>query len=167
MPISEVLLPEFDQEMASTRRVLERIPDDRLEWQPHPKSMTLGRLAGHVAELPFWGVMTLQTQSLDIAPPGGPQFQPGVATSCAQVLGVFDKNVADTRAAISATSDEQWAVPWSLLAGGHVLMTMPRSAVVRSMVMNHSIHHRAQLGVYLRLNDIAVPGAYGPSADER
>jgi uncharacterized damage-inducible protein DinB len=166
MAISQALLGEFDHEMANTRKVLERIPEDKLAWKPHVKSMALGRLAGHIAEMPGWGTMTLTTGQLDVAPVSGPQFQPTVAQSRDHVLGEFDKNRAAARDAIAAASDEEFMQPWSLLAGGRTIFTMPRIAVIRSMVMNHIIHHRAQLGVYLRLNDIPLPALYGPSADE-
>jgi uncharacterized damage-inducible protein DinB len=166
MPIKDALLPEFDHEMASTRKTLERVPEDKFGWKPHEKSMTMGRLAGHVAELPGWTVQTLKQDSLDIAPISGPPFQPKIATSRADLLAFFDKSVADGRAALASTSDEEMMKPWSLLAGGKTMMTMPKVAVLRTFVLSHGIHHRAQLGVYLRLNDVAVPSVYGPSADE-
>jgi uncharacterized damage-inducible protein DinB len=153
-------------EMAHTRKTLERVPDDKLGWKPHEKSMTLGRLAGHLAELPTWGQMTIESDSHDLAPSSGPTQQALTAKSRQEALDAFDKNVASMRAAIAAASDDQLMKPWSLLKGGQKLMTMPKIAVLRGFVMNHTIHHRAQLGVYLRLNDIAVPSIYGPSADE-
>ena len=164
--INQALLPEFDMEMANTRKTLERVPDDKLGWKPHEKSMTMGRLAGHLAELPMWGQMTIEHDSLDIAPPGAPPQQGLTAKSRQDTLAAFDKNVASMRAAIAGASDEQMMKPWSLLKGGQPLMTMPKIAVLRGFVMNHGIHHRAQLGVYLRLNNIPVPSIYGPSADE-
>jgi len=166
MPIRDVFLPEFDFEMANTRKTLERFPEDKAAWKPHDKSMTMGRLAGHLAELPSWMTMTLQSESVDIAPTSGPPFQPKVATTRADLLAFFDKNIGDARAALAATTDEQMMANWSLKAGGKTLMTMPRMAALRTFVLSHSIHHRAQLGVYLRLNDIPVPSLYGPSADE-
>ncbi len=153
-------------EMANTRQTLERVPDDKLAWRPHEKSMTLGRLAGHLAELPWWGIATMTNDTFDIAPPGAPPQQGLAAKSRQEALDTFDKNVAAARAAIAAASDEVLMKPWSLLKGGHTLMTMPKIAVLRSFVMNHMIHHRAQLGVFLRLNNIPVPAIYGPSADE-
>ena len=167
MAIKDMLLPEFDQEMAGARKTLERVPEDRPDYKPHPKSMTLGRLAGHLAELPLWAVMTLKHDELDMAPAGAPPLQPGVMTTRAKLLEEFDKNVAEARKALEATSDEQFMRPWSLLRSGQKLMTMPKLAVMRNFVLNHVIHHRAQLGVYLRLNDVAVPSIYGPSADEQ
>ncbi len=162
MPISEMLLPEFDEEMKNTRKLLERCPDGKFDYQPHPKSMTLGRLATHVAELPSWAAMALESEVLDIPP----DYTPTIAGHRAELLAIFDKSVKDARAKIAAATDEQWGKTWTLKFGGNAIMSMPRSAVVRSVVMNHMIHHRAQLGVFLRLNDVAIPGMYGPSADE-
>ena len=166
MAIKDMLLPEFDQEMAGARKTLERVPEDKPNFKPHEKSMTLARLAGHVAEVPKWGVMTLTRDSIDLAPPGGGGFQPGMMTSRAQLLAEFDKNVAEARQALANMSDADFMKPWSLMKGGVTLMTMPKIAVMRSFVMNHLIHHRAQLGVYLRMNNVPVPSIYGPSADE-
>ena len=162
MSISQMLLPEFDREMANTRKLLSSVPEDKFSWQPHAKSMTLGRLASHIAELPNWAVETINRETLELQP----GMKPWLATSQAELLERFDKNVDEARAAISGASDAHLAVDWSLIFGGRKVMTMPRVAVLRSVVMNHLIHHRAQLGVYLRLNDVAIPGMYGPSADE-
>jgi len=166
MPISQSLLPEFDHEMANTRKTLERIPDSKFAWKPHEKSMTLQKLATHLAELPGWAGVTLTQDFFDYAPVGGQPYQSPVLNSAQEIVAYFDKNVAGARAALVDVSDENLMKPWSLQAGGKPLFTMPRIAVLRSFVMNHIIHHRAQLGVYLRLNDVAVPGIYGPSADE-
>jgi uncharacterized damage-inducible protein DinB len=166
MAINQMLLPEFDMEMAKTRTMLERVPEDKFGWRPHEKSMTMGRLAGHIAEMGSWAVPTIDKESLDVAPPGAPPYQPAVLNTRKDILDLFDKNRVEARAAIAKASDENLEKPWSLLMGGKTIFTMPRAAVLRSMVMNHIIHHRAQLGVYLRLNDVAVPGMYGPSADE-
>ena len=166
MPISQAILPEFDQEMANTRKSLERVPDGKFTWKPHDKSMTMGRLASHCAEIPGWLVPTIGQDELDLAPPGAPPFKPSIANTTAEVLAIFDKNVADGRAALAGASDEHLMKTWSLLMTGRTVLSMPRVAVVRGMVMNHLIHHRAQLGVYLRLNDLPVPALYGPSADE-
>lgn len=166
MPLSEILLPEFDEESAVTRKTLERIPADKLDWQPHPKSMTMRRLASHLGNIPMWGVMTIEKDSLDLAPQGGePQDDPP-GESVEQILANFDARTAAMRAAIAGASDEHLAKPWTLCIGGHQLFSLPRQAVLRRMVMNHAVHHRAQLGVYLRLNGVAVPGPYGPSADD-
>jgi uncharacterized damage-inducible protein DinB len=167
MAIHEALLQEYDQEMASTRRTLERVPDDKLGWKPHPKSGSLGWLAGHVANLPGWAAITIREAGFDMMPKGIPVEMPPDPKSRKQLLETFDKNVAEARAAIAGASDEDLRGNWSLLKNGQALMTMPRSVCLRSFVMNHLIHHRAQLGVYLRLNDIPVPSIYGPSADEQ
>ena len=164
---SQSLLPEFDHEMANTRKVLERVPEDKPDYKPHPKSMTLARLAGHLAEMPGWGGIAMTTESLDMMPAGGPPTQAYVMTSRKELLALFDKNVAEARAAIAAATDEDFAKPWTLLAAGRTVLTMPRSGVLRGFVLSHTIHHRAQLGVYLRLNEIPIPALYGPSADER
>ncbi len=166
MTISQSLLPEFDQEMANTRKTLERIPEDKLTWKPHEKSMPLGRLAGHLAELSGWAVDTIKKDSLDFRPSDGPPMQPLIATSRQQLLEAFDNYVTASRAAIAGANDDHLMKPWSLMSAGRTIMTMPRIVVIRSFVMNHVIHHRAQLGVYLRLNNIPVPSIYGPSADE-
>ena len=160
------MLPEFDQEMVSTRKTLERLPDDKFGWTPHAKSMPLGKLAEHLAGIPSWIPMTIDQDSLDLAPPGRSAPKPPPAETTAQLLEMFDKNIAEARTALERVSDERLMQPWSLLHGGNTLLTLPRAAVLRTFVMNHLIHHRAQLGVYLRLNDIPVPSVYGPSADE-
>jgi uncharacterized damage-inducible protein DinB len=163
MAISDALLQEFDHEMANTRKTLERVPDDKLTWKPHPKSMTMGRLAEHLGELPGWALETMNKTSIDISLP----FERKEVTSTAEVIEAFDHNVSLAREAIAAASDSAFMQPWSLMAGEKTIFTMPKVAVLRSFVMNHLIHHRAQMGVYLRLNDIPVPAVYGPSADEQ
>jgi len=163
---AESVLPEFDQEMANTRRVLERILQDKLEWQAHPKSHTIGWNANHLADLPNWLVVTLTKPSLDIAPVGGEPYRLPNLTNRDEILGLFDRNVAAAREAIKRVKDEEMGQMWTLSRGGTQLLTMPRAAVVRGVVLNHMIHHRAILCVYLRLNDIPVPGMYGPSGDE-
>ena len=164
--IAELLLPEFDQEMAVTRRVLERFPEDKADYRPHEKSMTLGRLAGHVAEMPGWGVATLAADSFDFNPKDGKPYEAFEAKTKAELLEVFDKGVAEMRAALVACPDEAYGDNWKLLSGGETIMEMPRMAVLRGFVLSHTIHHRAQLGVYFRLNDIPLPQVYGPTADE-
>jgi len=166
MPINQGLLGEFDQEMANTRKTLERVPEDKFGWKPHPKSGTMIWLAGHVAQIPGWAKETMERDSLDIAPPGQPPVQPEIPRSRKDLLERFDRCVAAGRTALSTASDDHLMKPWSLLSGGKTIFTMPRIVVFRGFVMNHLIHHRAQLGVYLRLNDIPVPAIYGPSADE-
>jgi uncharacterized damage-inducible protein DinB len=165
MTFSEMILPEFDREMASTRRTIERVPDDKLDWQPHTKSTSMRGLATHLSNIPTWATYGVTLDSLDIAPQGNPLRAAPVA-STQEALDLFDKNVASAREAIAGASDELLSKPWSLLRDGQTLMSMPRIVVLRNFVLNHLIHHRAQLGVYLRLNDIPVPSIYGPSADE-
>lgn len=167
MALRDALLPEFDMEMASTRKLLERVPVEKSDFKPHTKSGSLGWLAWHVADLPHWVVETVNREELDFAPVGAPRPAPPKVESREALLASFDQKVAAARAAIAGVSDEHLAKPWTLKAGGHTIFTMPRAAVLRSFVMNHLIHHRAQLGVYLRLNDVPVPGMYGPSADEK
>ena len=166
MPVHDALLPEFDQEMASTRKVLERCPEDKFGWKPHQKSFSMGSLATHIVNMTGWTVDTIDKDSFDVQPPGAPPYKEEPVKSQKELLERFDKNVTSARAAIAGASDEHLMKPWSLLAGGQTLFTMPRIACLRGFVMNHTIHHRAQLGVYLRLNDIPVPAIYGPSADE-
>lgn len=167
MSIAQSLLPELDHEMANTRKVLARLPDDKFAYQPHEKSMTLRQLASHLAHLPTWGVMTLDRPSLDLAPLDGPPLVNVPAETRAEALEKFDTGVAKCRALLAEASDAALMEPWSLLMGGAVALTMPRIAVLRGMVINHMIHHRAQMGLYYRLLDIPVPALYGPSADER
>lgn len=164
--ISQALLPEFDAEAANTRKTLERVPTEKFGWKPHQKSFTMGALAVHLATMPGWTVDTISKDSFDYAPPGAPPYQPPTANTTAELVALFDKGIASARAALANASDEHLMKPWTLMAGGKTILTMPRVAVIRTFVMNHCIHHRAQLGVYLRLNDIPVPSIYGPSADE-
>jgi uncharacterized damage-inducible protein DinB len=166
MAMSQMLLPEFDHEMAVTRKYLERVPAGKDDWRPHPKSMTLARLAGHLAEIPIWAGVTLTTDSLDVAPKDGPKREAFVCGDAAKLVAAFDKNVADARKAIEAAADADYGKPWSLLTGGHTALTLPKGAVLRSFVFSHVVHHRAQLGVYLRMNDVPLPATYGPTADE-
>ncbi len=165
MSIAETFLPEFDQEMATTRKFIERTPEDKSAWKPHEKSMSLGRLAQHLAEIPSWGLQVKESE-LDIAPPGAPPYTPTPFTSKAQALAEFDKNVSATRSAIASTSDEEFMKPWTFKMGGQALFTMPRATMFRTWVLSHTIHHRAQFGVFLRLNNVPIPGSYGPSADD-
>jgi uncharacterized damage-inducible protein DinB len=166
MTIGQMMLGEFDQEMANTRKVLERCPEDKWNWKPHDKSGTVGWLAGHIATLPGWTTMTITTEELDYAPVNGPSYQPPKTDNRKELLDVFDKEAAEARAALAAVSDEEMMKGWKLMAGGKEIFTMPRIACIRGFVMNHLIHHRAQLTVYYRLLGIPVPGLYGPSADE-
>jgi uncharacterized damage-inducible protein DinB len=166
VPIVDALLPEFDQEMANTRKVLDRLADDRLDFKPHPKSWTMRDLATHLVTIPDWLKDTIEKDDFDYAPPGAPPYQPPRFESKAAIIKHFDEAIANARASLAGASDEKMMANWSLLGGGQVIFTMPRSTIVRSFVMNHLIHHRAQLGIYLRLNDIPVPAMYGPTADE-
>ena len=166
MSISASLLPEFDQEMANLRKTLERVPDGKFDWKPHPKSNNMGWLANHLANLPSWMAFTLSQDSLDVMPATGDAYKEPKADNTAGIVAQLDKNVAAARQALQSATDEQLMKPWSLLKGGQPIFTMPRVAVLRGMVMNHMIHHRAQMTVYLRMNDVPVPALYGPSADE-
>jgi uncharacterized damage-inducible protein DinB len=165
--IRDALLPEFDHENANTRKVLERCPEDKFGWTPHPKSFTMGALATHIANINGWAVDVLGKDSFDVAPPGAPPYKEEPAASRQELLAKFDEHAKSAREALAAVSDEQLAKTWSLLSGGQTILSMPRIACLRGFVMNHSIHHRAQLTVYLRLNDVPVPAIYGPSADEQ
>ncbi len=166
MGLSDALLPEFDMEMANTRKTLERVPDGRFDWKPHPKSMAMGALATHLTNIPTWTNIAVEEDSLDMAPNGVPMAGATPINSTAELLQTFDTNVAKARAAIAAATDQDLFKMWTLQRSGNTLMTLPKVAVLRGFVLNHNIHHRAQLGVYLRLNDIPVPSIYGPSADE-
>jgi uncharacterized damage-inducible protein DinB len=159
----ETILPEFDQEIANTRKVLERVPDNKLDWQAHPKSHTIGWVANHLAEILGWVEGALTTPSWDIAPIGGKPYQSPKLTSRQEILDLFDRNVAVARRAIAAVKEDQLTQPWSLLNAGTPIFTLPRGVMIRRFILNHLIHHRAILCVYLRLNDIAVPGMYDPS----
>jgi uncharacterized damage-inducible protein DinB len=163
MPLTDALLPEFDHEMGTTRRLLERVPEDRLPWAPHEKSMSLGRLASHLAEIPGWVSGLLKERSFNMK---SGAYQPVSYASRVEILSTFDANVAAARLNLVAKSDGELLAPWTLKRDGHDLFTVPTVGVVRSFLLNHMIHHRGQLSVYLRLNGIAVPPVYGPSADE-
>ena len=167
MSIREALLPEFDQEMAITRRTLERVPDGKSEWKPHATSGELGWLAGHVATLPGVAKITITQDEVDLANPAsvGGAMPPQKPITTEERLQLFDKLVAEARAVISQASDAEFTKPWTLLMGGKKLFTVPKEKVIRSFFMNHLIHHRAQLCVYLRLNDIPYPPIYGPAPD--
>jgi uncharacterized damage-inducible protein DinB len=162
MALKDGLLAEFDHEMGTTRKLLERLPDDRLPWKPHAKSMSLGGLATHLANLPHWGGTILNESSFDLAtaPPNLTE-----KTSRADVLAHFAETVRQARASLDKT-DAELVAPWTLKRGGHEMFTLPRIAAFRSFVLYHSVHHRGQLSVYLRLNDIPIPAIYGPTADE-
>jgi uncharacterized damage-inducible protein DinB len=162
MSLSQALLPEFDQEMTNTRKILALVPEDKFDYKPHEKSMTLGRLAGHVAEMPSWASHTIDVDVLELKADQKP-FSPATKQ---ELLDSFDKFVVEGRKSIEGASDEELAKTWTLNYAGKNIFSLPKIAVLRGMVMNHMIHHRAQLGVYLRMNNIEFPGMYGPSADE-
>jgi len=166
MRIGESMIPEFDMEMAGTRKVLERIPDSLLTWKIHDKSNTVGWVANHLADIPAWVEMSLNQDEFDVEPVAGEPYRSPSLGKVDEILALFDKNVAGARAGLEKVDDATLRGPWKLLKQGEVLMTMPRLAVARNWVINHSIHHRAHLCVYLRVNDIPVPGLYGPSADD-
>lgn len=167
MRISETLLPEFDEEMASTRKFLELLPDEKLGWKPHEKSMNLGQLAWHIADMPSWCSDTLKQDTMTLSQD---DYQKMVAAregkGRKEMLSLFDKDVKDARTRLAAMDDAAMATQWKMIWGDQTIVDMPRAQVLRKWVMNHLVHHRAQLGVYLRLNGIPIPGVYGPSADE-
>ena len=163
MAIVEALLPEFDHEMTVTRRVIERVADDQFGWKPHEKSMTLGRLATHVAEIPRWGHTILTEPEFNMVDGA---YTPTSAATTAEVLALFDRQVTTIRGLLAARTDAELMSTWSFKQNGQELFGMPRAAAWRSWVMNHLIHHRGQLSVYLRQTGSKVPGIYGPSADE-
>ena len=163
MSIAQSLLPEFDHEFATLRKTLERVPDGQWSYTPHAKSMNMGRLSGHLAELGSWVNATLDADELDFSKV---PYAPFIPTSTQELVAKLDATVTAARAALAAAGDADFMKPWTLRNGDAVFFTMPKVAVLRTFVMNHMIHHRAQLGVYLRLNDVAVPSTYGPSADE-
>jgi len=162
MAIRETLLAEFDHEMATARRLLDRIPDDRLSWKPHAKSMSMGGIATHLTNIPNWGSMILEGSSYDLAD-APPNLEP--LSSRADILAAFDQASKRTRAGMNL-SDEAYLAAWSLKRAGQEVFTMPRATAFRTFVLYHLVHHRGQLSVYLRLNDIPVPAIYGPTADE-
>ena len=167
MSMAQVMLEQFKQEASGTRKALERVPFDKAEWAPHEKSMTLGRLAGHIAEMPSWGASILTSDEFDMAPPDGEPYKSQVHESTDDVLATFDQGVSAVEAALPGVTDEAWADHWSLKSGGEEVLGGPRGALFGNLVINHTIHHRGQLTVYLRLCDVPVPGMYGPSADEQ
>jgi len=162
MALKDALLPEFDHEMALTRKVLERVPEDKFAWAPHEKSMTLGRLAGHISEIPGWVKEALTKDCIDI----GGDFKPDIPTTRSQVLDKFDKLVGVARPLLDGATDAQFMSTWTLKSKDQEMFSAPKAAVLRSFVFSHLIHHRGQMSVYLRLAGVPVPAIYGPSADE-
>lgn len=165
MPVKDALLPEFDHEMAVTRRLLARAPMEDADWRPHPRSMSLGMLASHIVEIPGWAPVILNTERFDMADDTGAPTSRYTTTDA--LLDDFDRNVSSARNLIAEASDALLAQPWSLTQNEETLFTMPRIAVMRSFLLNHGVHHRGQLSVYLRLREVKVPSIYGPSADEQ
>jgi uncharacterized damage-inducible protein DinB len=162
-----MILPEVEQEMASTRKTLARVPSAAWDYKPHDKSMSMGALALHIAMMADWGADTLTTDSFDVAPVGGSPYVMPTAKNADEVVALFDSAVAKFKQKLAATQDDAMMKPWSLLQAGTPIFTMPRAAVIRGMILNHLVHHRGQLTVYLRLNNVSVPALYGPSADEQ
>lgn len=167
MRISDAMLPEVQQEMAQTRKTLARVPDDKFGFKPHEKSMTMGALALHIAMMADWGADTLTNDNFDVAPVGGPAYDMPKAENTAAVLALFDKAVTRFQENLAKTENDAMMKSWSLLQGGKALFTLPRAAVIRGMILNHLVHHRGQLTVYLRMCNVPVPALYGPSADEQ
>ncbi len=165
MSIADHLMPEFDHEMASTRALLERLPEAQGAWKPHPKSFSLGELAVHMVGIPAYCTFIVQQTELDINPPGGSAFPKTPFTTTTALLTLFDDGVRAGRAALAGASDDAMMEIWSLKSAGKVIFSMPRMAVCRAMVMSHLIHHRGQLTVYARLQEVPLPAIYGPSAD--
>ena len=165
MALKDALLPEFDHEMGTTRRVLERVPEADLAWKPHDKSFSMGQLASHLANIPTWVDATIDFTVFDVATLGN-DARPKQPDSVAPILKAFDENVKKARAKIDAQPDPALFATWTFKNGEHEIFTMPKIAVLRSFIMNHMIHHRGQLSVYLRLRNVLVPAMYGPSADE-
>jgi uncharacterized damage-inducible protein DinB len=162
MAIIETFLPEYDHEMETARKLLERLPDEHLGWKPHEKSMTLGRLATHIAELPGWASSIIESNEFNVDPGGR---APQALESRATVLDLFDRNCAAARTKIAVKSDAELMSPWSFKSNGQLLFTVPKVFVLRTWLLSHVIHHRGQLSVYLRLQDVPLPSIYGPSAD--
>ena len=163
MSISRGLLGELDYEAISARKVLERVPADKFDWKPHEKSMSMGDLANHLADLFSWYKVTLEQDELDFAA----GYEQPKATNAEELTAIFDKNLASAKESLEKAEAEIFTKNWTLRSGEHVIFTLPRTSTLRTFVVNHLVHHRAQLALYLRLNDIPVPSMYGPSADEQ
>lgn len=164
MPLIDALLPEFDREMGLTRRALDRVPDGQFEWRPHPTSVTLGHLAEHLTTMPRWATLTMTLSEFEVTTDRGPDYVP--PSTRAEVLAQFDRHLKEGRSHLLGKIDGEFNAAWKLKAGGKEIFTMPKIAVMRNFVLNHMIHHRGQLTVYLRMLGIPVPSIYGPSGDE-
>ena len=167
MSIAQTLLPEFDLEMATTRRLLEVVPAADAEWRPHPKSTSLGDLAAHIALLPMWGKLTVELPELDLGSPANASKARAQFTTTAALLEQFDQRVREARGALASAPDAAMGERWALKNGPATIFSLPRAVVLRSFVLSHMIHHRGQLSVYLRLRDVPLPSIYGPTADTR
>lgn len=164
MPLIDALLPEFDREMGQTRKVLDRVPDGQFDWRPHPTSMTIGRLAEHLGEMPLWATTTMAQDGIDMTTPRPVGYKSPITR--AEVLAMFDANLTAARANVAGKTDGEFDAPWTLRAGGKDVFTMPKGSVMRSFVLNHMVHHRGQMTVYLRMLGVKIPSIYGPSGDE-
>ena len=165
MPIAESILPEFDHETATTRALLERVPEGKADWQPHAKSMSLGHLAMHIANIPHWSPVALERTWFDTNPVDGERATTPPFQSASHLLQFYDEGVASARALLAGKTDGEFMMQWTLKSGGKTIFSMPRVAVFRSFILNHAVHHRGQLSVYLRLLDVPLPNIYGPTAD--
>jgi uncharacterized damage-inducible protein DinB len=163
MGMNQSFIAELKHEAENTRKILQRVPKEHFDWKPHAKSMSLGRLAAHIAELTGWAAFTIETDGLDFATMDRKPFVPKATEELVQL---FDENLQKSLEALKTATDEQLMKPWKLSNGPHVILDQPKAVVLRGMCFNHVVHHRAQLGVYLRLLNVAIPGMYGPTADE-
>ena len=167
MKMTETMLADLERELPASRRVLERVPQGKFDWKPHPKSMPMGYLATLVATMPSWIETMIKQDELDFAPKGGSGYRPPEARTPSEWIRALDDSAEKARAALRGTTNAHLATNWRLMAGGHVISELPRHVNIRDGVLSHWSHHRGQLTVYLRLNDVAVPSVYGPTADER
>ena len=163
MPLNESLIAELTEEAANTRKILQLVPLDKADWKPHTMSMPLGALAVHIAEIPGWTAMTLHTDGIDFAKM---DFKPRKAATTDELLNILEENVTKSIVALQNSKDDDYEKNWTMRTGDTIYFVLPKSTVIRTYSYNHLVHHRAQLGVYLRLLNIPLPGFYGPTADE-